>query len=279
MGAMKTKGLVLGLAFSALLCRTAEATPARNATEASSPKACFVIRGRAIDHRGDGFFAIWHVGTHHIFFPADNQSADLICRYFDCDSPDRQPALFADFTICPTSPYQPGAAQPAVVKRIEHPVVFTDWPPPKSPRQYVQGFYSWYARSLSRGRTNATWMEMLRRAHWDLSTELATLLRADATAQSHCNELIGIDFDPFLLTQDPARDYEVGAIRKQGDRYRVSVYRVEGGHRNKSPDVIAEVAQRSDGRWYFVNFYSPGMRSSLLTILKSPMPKCTVSRP
>lgn len=88
---------------------------------------CVKIRGRAVLYRGDAFFEIWHVGTHHIFFPADQQSVDLVCRYFDCESPDRQPALFADFTVCPKEPYKQGAAQPVTVKKVEHPRVISNW--------------------------------------------------------------------------------------------------------------------------------------------------------
>jgi hypothetical protein len=99
------------------------------AAPVASAQQCFEIHGRAIWYRGDGFFAIWHIGTHHVFFPADQQSVDLICRYFDCESPDRQPALFADFTVCPTKPRRRGAAQPVVVKKVEHPRVVSDWKP------------------------------------------------------------------------------------------------------------------------------------------------------
>jgi len=95
-------------------------------------ETCFQIHGRAVWYRGDGFFAIWHVGTHHIFFPADQKSADLICQYFDCKSVDRQPALFADFTVCPTERYKPGAAQPVIVKKVLHPRVVPDRSPPSS---------------------------------------------------------------------------------------------------------------------------------------------------
>ena len=87
------------------------------------------IRGRAVLYRGDGFFAIWHVGTHHVFSPADEQSTALICQYFDCESGDKQPALFADFTICPTEPYKRGEAQAVIVKKVEHRRVVPDWLP------------------------------------------------------------------------------------------------------------------------------------------------------
>ena len=94
----------------------------------ASAQSCFQIHGRAVWYRGDGFFTIWHVGTHHIFFPADKESADLICKYFDCESGDRQPALFADFTVCPTEPFKVGAAQPVIVKKVLRPRVVADWP-------------------------------------------------------------------------------------------------------------------------------------------------------
>jgi hypothetical protein len=94
-----------------------------------SAQTCFQIHGRAVLYRGDGFFTIWHIGTHHIFMPVDKQSADLVCQYFDCESGDKQPALFADFTVCPTRKYEVGAAQPVIVKKIEHPFVVPEWPP------------------------------------------------------------------------------------------------------------------------------------------------------
>jgi hypothetical protein len=82
-------------------------------------------------YRGDGNFVIWHVGTHHIFSP-DKASIDLICQYFDCANGDRQPALFADFTVCPTEKFKPGSAQAVIVKRVQHPRVVPDWSPGKS---------------------------------------------------------------------------------------------------------------------------------------------------
>ena len=98
----------------------------------ASAQSCFKIHGRAVLYRGDGSFEIWHIGTYHTFVP-DQKSADLICKYFDCASGDRQPALFADFTVCPTEPYKAGAAQPVIVTRVQHPHVVPDWPPGSRP--------------------------------------------------------------------------------------------------------------------------------------------------
>lgn len=94
------------------------------------PEKCFQIRGRAILYRGDGVLAIWHVGTHHIFYPVGDKSWDLLCSYMDCKSPRKQPALFADMTVCPTEPFVKGAAQSAIVTKVTHYYVVPDWPPP-----------------------------------------------------------------------------------------------------------------------------------------------------
>lgn len=114
---LRTRTNTLALLLTAVAF-VSSAAPAQN---------CFKIRGRAVLYRGDWFFEIWHVGSHHLFFPANKQSADLMCQYFDCKSADRQPALFADFTVCPTKPYKRGAAQPVIVKRVEHQRVVKKW--------------------------------------------------------------------------------------------------------------------------------------------------------
>jgi hypothetical protein len=84
---------------------------------------CQEIHGRAILYSGDGFLEIWHIGTHHTFFVVDEKSTDLIMKYIPYESIDRQKALFADFTICPTEKFIQGASQPTLVTRIRHPRV------------------------------------------------------------------------------------------------------------------------------------------------------------
>lgn len=118
--------------FFAILILAA-APPVWAATQAkpARPSKCFEIRGRAVLYRGDGFFAIWHVGTHHIFYPVGDKSWDLLCSYMDCKSPHKQPALFANMTVCPTEPYKKGSAQPAIVTKVTDYYVVPDWPPSK----------------------------------------------------------------------------------------------------------------------------------------------------
>jgi hypothetical protein len=84
---------------------------------------CQKIRGRAVEYSGDSYLEIWHVGTRHTFFVVDGKSTDLILEtmHYKVDGPLK--ALFGDFTICPTAPFQQGHAQAGIVKRIENPRV------------------------------------------------------------------------------------------------------------------------------------------------------------
>jgi hypothetical protein len=92
----------------------------------SLSQTCREIHGRAILYSGDGFLEIWHIGTHHTFFVVNEKSTDLILSYLPYLGDDRQNALFADFTICPTERYKKGASQSTIVKRIRNAHVFSD---------------------------------------------------------------------------------------------------------------------------------------------------------
>jgi hypothetical protein len=86
---------------------------------------CQTIRGRAVLYSGDSYLEIWHVGTHHTFFVVDDKSTDLILETMHYNVNGPLQGLFADFTICPTSPFRQGHAQAAIVKHIENARVAT----------------------------------------------------------------------------------------------------------------------------------------------------------
>ncbi len=147
----------------------------------------------------------------------------------------------------------------------------------KSAREFVQGFYEWYAPIASSDTKETASDIALKERRSAFSSELFKLLKEDSDAQARCKEIVGIDFDPFLFSQDPAERYQVGAIRQRGRFFRADVYGVQSGYRSPRPDVVAEFTQ-DDGHWTFVNFYSTNPNTDLLSILKSPRPKCTVPR-
>jgi len=145
----------------------------------------------------------------------------------------------------------------------------------KSAREFVQGFYAWYV-PIASGDTKLTPSDIaLNKRRSAFSDELFQRLKEDSNAQSHCNEIVGIDFDPFLNGQDVAQRYEIGEIKWDGRTYRANVYGIWYGVKDKQSDVVPEFVQ-SKGRWYFVNFHYPDIGTDLLAILAIPPSPCTV---
>ena len=89
----------------------------------------------------------------------------------------------------------------------------------------------------------------------------------DASAKSP-DEIVGLDFDPFLNTQDPCERYDVGKVTMHGaDRASVEIFSVCEGKRSPKPDVIADVVF-ANGRWQFENFEYPDSHENLRSVLK-----------
>jgi hypothetical protein len=87
-------------------------------------------------------------------------------------------------------------------------------------------------------------------------------LRIDSEAQARAKgELVGLDFDPFLGSQDPADRYEARHATVNGGTCSVGVWRAsptDTAAKMDKPEAVAELRQQN-GRWQFVNFrYSVG---------------------
>ena len=134
-------------------------------------------------------------------------------------------------------------------------------------RSFVQGFYNWYVpRALSDNAGPASELALKYKSSV-FEPQLARALREDSAAQAKSpGEIVGLDFDPFLNSQDPAERYEVGRIARKGERYRADIYGVFSGQKRKKPDVVAELLEKN-GRWFFVNFHYPE-DGDLLTVLR-----------
>lgn len=103
-------------------------------TAAFAAQPCQTFHGRFRFYSADGQYRVWHIGTHHTFMPpwgpSDvgylnagwNRAMDILDRHNpNPKSPPDDLQLFADFTVCPTEPLHPGAAQRATIKSIRHP--------------------------------------------------------------------------------------------------------------------------------------------------------------
>jgi hypothetical protein len=136
-----------------------------------------------------------------------------------------------------------------------------------SPSQFVERLYDWYV-PLTQGKSSGpAWNLVLTQEASSLDLELLRALRADSAAQSQTvGETTGVDFDPFLNTQDPCEHYEVGGLSRRGEVHVVDVHAVCSGTRSDRPVVAVEVVSHS-GSWVIRNVRYPDTQGDLLAIL------------
>jgi len=94
--------------------------------------------------------------------------------------------------------------------------------------------------------------------------ELRQALERDIAASAKVkDEIVGLDFDPFLDSQDPDSPYRVAGVKQGKGRTLVTV---------KSPGrsgvTLVAVVKRHGESWQFVDFIYGG-EGSLTTILKT----------
>ncbi|HTW34282.1 MAG TPA: hypothetical protein VMD53_06670 [Rhizomicrobium sp.] len=143
-------------------------------------------------------------------------------------------------------------------------------------QHFAQDFYDWYGKVALSDAKDPAWVVALKLRKTDFDPELTRLLKEDADAQAHCGELVGLDFDPILNSQDPADHYVAGKLVRKRRRYLIEVLAVRNGTKSTTPDVTAEFS--GDGRHFvFINFHYPD-GGDLLSILRSPRPECSVPK-
>jgi hypothetical protein len=114
-------------------------------------------------------------------------------------------------------------------------------------RTFVQTFYNWY---IAHGTNFENTLKSNRTV---LSPTLRDALLADlAASRKNPDEIVGLDFDPFVNSQDPAPHYRVGSTSTQQGTCRAEIYGVPSS--GARPDVTAELALEN-GNWRFVNFH------------------------
>ena len=137
----------------------------------------------------------------------------------------------------------------------------------RSPQGFVSDFYAWYVPLANGDQKGPAWHLVLQQRASALAPELSAALTRDTAAQSAVvGQIAGLDFDPFLNSQDPCPRYEAGDAVQQEQGYSVEVYGVCGDKRNATPDVIVELASASDS-WAIVNIRYPGNETDLLAVL------------
>lgn len=136
------------------------------------------------------------------------------------------------------------------------------------PLQIVQEFYSWYVPIALKDQKQPAFVIALKKKGGLFSPELAQALEVYAAAQAKVEgEIVGLDWHPFLNSQDPASQYEAGKVTTKGDRSLVEVHGLSSGKKNSKADVIVELTL-SGGKWLFSNFRSPD-GNDLVSALKA----------
>jgi hypothetical protein len=124
-------------------------------------------------------------------------------------------------------------------------------------RAAVQRFYDSYARLVHEENPRAPWDRAVKAYRTSFDPELRRWLAVDAAARARQpDDIVGLDFDPFLNSQDPARQYRVKRISRSKSGMRVYVHAVYAGKVSPAPSVVPELVLRR-GRWTFLNFYYP----------------------
>ena len=143
---------------------------------------------------------------------------------------------------------------------------------PLSVQAIVQQFYDWYVPASEKDK-DMSGVEMALKEKPDaFSPELLKALQDDLAASAKDpDEVVGLDFDPFLNSQDPCEKYQAGKVTREGDTYQVEVFSHCPGEESVKPALIAEL-KLDKRRWIFVDFIYPAdegtPQEDLLTILK-----------
>jgi hypothetical protein len=140
-----------------------------------------------------------------------------------------------------------------------------------APAAFVQKFCDWYVPLALKDGSRPAWIMALSEKPAQFDRELATALKVDAAAQARSpGEITGLDFDPFLASQDPDRKYIAGGATRGLDAYWVPIYSARSEGKHSKPDAMIGL-KPDHGNWTIFNVrYSRG--PDLLTLLKSYRP-------
>lgn len=138
----------------------------------------------------------------------------------------------------------------------------------KSAPAFVQDFYTWYGQEEKLDHHMALSDYAIKTKPRLFSAAILQGLQADEAAQAKVpDEVVGLDFDPFLNAQDDCGAYKAGKVRAVGASYRIELFDHCSDSKPVRPAVIAVVEKRN-GSWVFVDFVYPG-DGDLLSVLRS----------
>lgn len=133
-------------------------------------------------------------------------------------------------------------------------------------RKFVREFYGWYVPLSHQRLERASSTVAIERKPNVFAPALLHALKEDAEAQARSSDdIVGIDFDPFVGGQDPADRYQTRKVTVKGNTCLAEIWG-NSATPSAKPDVIAELSG-SAGHWQFENFRYPDVNTDLLTTL------------
>lgn len=151
---------------------------------------------------------------------------------------------------------------------------------PRTGADFAQSFFDWYGpipEQHSQGFGPAAWNEVIKSKANDFKPSLLRSLKAAHGFTFPCDAEISPDFDPFLGSKSLEIGYLVGEVTLHENVYTAQVYQKSryllGGRPDGEPEVVA-IFEWQSGKFQFVNFEYPDMKTDLLTILKPRRKAC-----
>lgn len=143
-------------------------------------------------------------------------------------------------------------------------------PAADSCREFVAHFYAWYVPFTQKNLDFPAFKTAITKKAEEFAPELLRALQEDLAAQTRARgEIVGIDFDPLVGSQDPADRYAIrNAIVKNGSCF-VEIWRNsprDMAARQDAPEAIAELKQKNNG-WQISNVHYPELKTDLVAEL------------
>jgi hypothetical protein len=142
-----------------------------------------------------------------------------------------------------------------------------------SAKGFVQSFYTWYIPQMTKNVPVPSDQRILKERASSFSPTLLAMLKEDLAASAKVpDEIVGLDFDPYINGQDTPTRYLAGKVIPKDKCYWVEVFDVSSGKKGKSPAVTPEV-KFVKGKWIFTNFHygktNIPENENLISILKA----------
>jgi hypothetical protein len=136
---------------------------------------------------------------------------------------------------------------------------------------FASAFYAAYVPRGNAGGLAAVDSLIAERPELFAPPLLRALAQDAAARQAARGEIVGLDFDPFLDSQDPCERYEVSKGTRVGATVHVDVHAVCQGQRSVAPTVIAVVESGGSGPMLADVMY-PVPGTSLIQVLRQLHP-------